>query len=433
MSRDRRLLAVAVCALLGVPAVPAAPAAAAPPTCQGQPATIVGERGDFVSGTEGPDVIVAGGANEVSARGGDDLICSASTDIGSEISIDAGAGEDVVDTTGNVGISTVAFLGPGDDTYTGGDEADLVLQQAGAPDFGDGTDTVSTGGGADTVSTGGTRATPDTDEIDLGPGDDGLSVIGAVAPAQWRGGAGTDRITWEAFPAPGAYVLDNASGRATHDGAEVARWSSFGTFDLFAGAARDVRFVGGDGGESVRSLVALDEARMGGGDDVLQLSAENLARAGAMELFGQAGDDLLSVGADYTSGDVDLQLGPGTLRFVRPGRAGATSSVRGFDRAHAVASWVRVIGTSGADRIRWNACQGSVLGADGADVLTYLTVEEDTCGAGGDLTVNGGPGPDVLVGGRLADRLVGGLGRDSADGRAGRDLCRAETEVRCER
>jgi D-alanyl-D-alanine carboxypeptidase len=432
MSRDRRLLVAALCAVLATPAASAAPAAAVPPTCHGQPATIVGERGDSVDGTDGPDVIVVNGANEVAARGGDDLVCSASTDNGSEVGIYAGEGDDVVDTSRNVGISSSVDLGPGDDTYTGGDEVDVVLQDI-APAPGAGTDVISTGGGNDLVGTGGDPETPDADTIDLGPGDDSLSVSGTVAPADWRGGPGADHLTWESFRAPGAYVIDNARGRATHDGADIAAWSSFGSFDFFAGAARDVRFVGSDGAEVVRTLVALDEVRLGGGNDVLRLAAEDLARAAAMRLYGGRGDDLLQAGADYTSGSVDLQLGPGTLRFVRPGQTGATSTVRGFDRAHAVASWVRMIGTSGPDRLRWNACSGQVLGAAGADVLTYLTVQENTCRAGGDLVANGGPGPDVLVGGYLADRLVGGLGRDSADGRAGRDLCRAETQVRCER
>lgn len=429
MSRNRLVLLVAPAALV-LAALPGS-AFAAPPECLGSPATIVGERGAYVQGTEGPDVIVANGANEVAARGGDDKICSASSDRGSELTILADEGDDQVDTRGNVRISTVVDLGPGEDTYLGGDEADLVLQDL-APAPSAGTDTISTGGGRDLVVTGGDPATPDADLVDLGPGDDDLRVSGTVAPADWRGGSGRDRITWESFRAPGAYVVDNALGRATHDGDEIARWTSFGAFELFAGAARDVRFAGGDGAEHVRSLVPLDEVRLGGGADVLELSAENLARASAMVLRGQSGDDLLAVGIGYTSGAVDLQLGPGTLRFVRPGVAGATSSVRGFDRAHVVASYARVVGTSGPDRIRWNACEGSVLGAAGPDVLTYLLVEEDTCGAGGAFTVHGGLGDDRLVGGRLADRLVGGRGRDLADGRAGRDVCRAETRVRCE-
>ena len=430
MSRNRRTFAVALLAALL--AAPALPAAAAVPTCHGQPATITGSRGAAVRGTEGPDVIVANRASEIAALGGDDLICSASTDDGSDLMIDAGGGDDVVDTAGNVGISSYVVLGGGDDTYTGGDEVDFLYQSPDLPDPAAGTDTVTTGGGDDMVVTGGDRTTPDADVVDLGPGADVVDVVGSLQGARWDGGAGTDQVVWERFPRAGAYVVDNARGRVTRDGAETASWSSFSRFDFFAGGARDLRFVGGDGPESVRSLVQLDDVRLGGGDDVLQLSPENLARASAMRLSGESGDDLLRAGADYTSGEVDLRLGAGSVRFVRPGRAGATSVVRGFDRAEVVASWAHVVGTSRPDRIRWNACRGEVLGAGGGDTVRYLPLLEVTCGSGGRVTVHGGPGPDVLVGGRLGDRLVGGTGRDRADGRGGRDYCRAETKVRCE-
>ena len=44
------------------------------PTCLGPPATIVGGAGQ-VTGTEGPDVIVASGNSTIDALGGDDLVC----------------------------------------------------------------------------------------------------------------------------------------------------------------------------------------------------------------------------------------------------------------------------------------------------------------------------------------------------------------------
>ena len=429
MSRDR-LSILSLAAALALPVVPATvgTASAAAPTCHGQTATIVGERGGSVDGTDGPDVIVVNGVSVVFGRKGDDLICSASRDNGSDLYIYGDEGDDVVDTTGNVGISTSVELGPGDDTYLGGDEHDYVSQNSGA----EGTDTVSTGGGRDVVLTGGTKDAPDRDVISLGAGTDHVHVVGAVLSGQWRGGPGPDRIGWEGTPGPGEYLVDNVEGRLSRNGTELARWSSFVAFDFFMWP-RDLTFIGSDQADEVRSMVHFDELQLGGGDDDLYLAPEDFDRASAMTLRGGPGNDALRLGESYTSGDVDLRLGPGTLRFVRPRQAGSTSSVRGFERSHVVSEWAHVVGTSSADRIRWNACDGEVLGAEGADIVTYLPVQEVTCGTGGDLVVNGGPGPDVLVGGRLADRLVGGLGRDSADGRAGRDVCRAETKVRCER
>ena len=65
--------AAALGTVLTVSALPGTPSYAAAETCHGQTATIVGDPGTDVTGTEGPDVIVARGAGQ--ALGGDDMIC----------------------------------------------------------------------------------------------------------------------------------------------------------------------------------------------------------------------------------------------------------------------------------------------------------------------------------------------------------------------
>jgi Ca2+-binding RTX toxin-like protein len=67
---------VLLTAALGVASV-SADAQTTPPTCFGQPATIVGtSAGDMLQGTDGPDVIVGrGGQDTIYGLGGDDLIC----------------------------------------------------------------------------------------------------------------------------------------------------------------------------------------------------------------------------------------------------------------------------------------------------------------------------------------------------------------------
>jgi predicted extracellular nuclease len=82
------------------------------PECLGQPATIVGTRGDDrISGTSGPDVIVADDGNDrIDAGGGDDVVC-------------AGSGDDRVD--GEDGNDRL-FGGRGDDRLDGGSGRDQV-------------------------------------------------------------------------------------------------------------------------------------------------------------------------------------------------------------------------------------------------------------------------------------------------------------------
>ena len=83
------LLAVGVVMLIPSPA-----ADAAPPLCDGKPATIVGTVGDDVlRGTDGDDVIVGlGGDDLIKGRGGNDTLCGKG---GRDILI-GGPGDDVL-------------------------------------------------------------------------------------------------------------------------------------------------------------------------------------------------------------------------------------------------------------------------------------------------------------------------------------------------
>ncbi len=118
-----------------------------PPTCAGEPATIVGTGGDdTITGTGGDDVIVAyGGDDAIHARGGNDLVC-------------AGAGDDVVH--GGVGDDAVrggkgndiVYGGHGSDSLVGGAGKDRLFGRAGADhlDGGSGRDHCNGGPGKDT-------------------------------------------------------------------------------------------------------------------------------------------------------------------------------------------------------------------------------------------------------------------------------------------
>jgi hypothetical protein len=78
MAHDRRMKAVGGLLLVVASVVlVSGPATAAPPTCHGVRATIVGTRhADVIRGTRHRDVIVAGRGNDVvKGRGGNDLIC----------------------------------------------------------------------------------------------------------------------------------------------------------------------------------------------------------------------------------------------------------------------------------------------------------------------------------------------------------------------
>ncbi len=145
----RRTTPLTAAALLGLAApmlaITSTAAEAAAPTCRGQAATIVGSGGSL-TGTEGPDVVVTNGASAVSTLGGNDLVCVTGT-VRIGVRIVAGAGDDVVDGTTAPDQNVRVTLGPGTDTFYGGNDDDVV--NLAYPDPGTGPDVVQGGGGSD--------------------------------------------------------------------------------------------------------------------------------------------------------------------------------------------------------------------------------------------------------------------------------------------
>lgn len=413
------------------------PASAGAQTCHGAAATIVGTPGSDLLGTEGPDVIVTNGAVFVSAKGGNDRVCA--TESANRPSVNAGAGDDLVDMSGHAGTSSVhGWLGEGDDTYIGTGGTDVV-DAAGYYDEADaaeGHDVVITGAGNDYVTTGGTASKPGTDDIDLGAGDDELELQGWVNSGTWKAGLGSDNLNvWMHGPAA-TWVFNNALRQATRNGVPVASWQSIESFQLSTEApASTFSFVGGSNPERVTSIVPLKRASLGGGNDWLELWIDELSPSRTMAIYGQQGTDTLRLGRGYNDGAVDVNFGAGTFRLAKPTQPAATSVVRGFEKHRVYAYWARVVGTPRADVIGWNVCKGSLSAGDGDDALSYLFIEEDFCGYMGDaydFPVYGGAGRDALRGGRLPDVLIGGPGVDYADGAGMRDVCRTEKATRCE-
>lgn len=89
------------------------PPASAATECQGQAATIVGEPGERLDGTDGPDVIVTNGARNVYAGAGGDLVCT--TAMPDRTFVSAGAGDDSVVADDATYRRLDVDLGPGSD------------------------------------------------------------------------------------------------------------------------------------------------------------------------------------------------------------------------------------------------------------------------------------------------------------------------------
>lgn len=390
---------------LAVLALPTAssPASAAPPTCQGQPATIVGTSGpDVLTGTKGADVIVAlAGDDVIDAGPGDDLVCAGS---GSD-RIDGGAGHDRLygqgdrldeDAGGTFLLGDVIEGGMGDDLIVGGYDRRRVDVRR-LPDtvlYGDAERGVvvdlsveepfATGEGTDTIRLGehaGVRGSSHDDTIIGSPGPDHL--VGGPGNDQVSGGPGADIVRGEARGTtdPGDDVLSGGDG-------DDLIGSYSGQDTVIAGPGRD--FVEAFSDRPTR-------VGAGGGDDYV---AQNVVRGSGADSTGGAGRDALVSHGTLFRGEkprasfhVDLRTGTTTTS------TGGTGTVGQFEEYRFVGDLTWLFhGTTGPDRV-W--------------ALT-----------GGPLQARTGDGNDWLRGSDRDDLLHGGAAVDEVYPSGGDDTCR---------
>ena len=305
----RRTTPLSAAAMLGLALLaPTTSASAAGETCEGRAATIVGIPETDLMGTPGDDVILSNGADGVRAGDGDDVICVSPAPDGEtyNVSVDAGEGDDTVVVVGSetTDVSAEANLGPGRDTFRGGDNEDYVTASLDDTLVVDrGTDYVEvivpaneplpttvgsvTGSPVDgytQVLAHGRRVVMDgrdrTISVDgevrmrIGvvphmlygvaqhvtlvgtPGDDRL-VATACASATVRGRGGDDEILRIGFDAPPSRKCPHSHMRA---------WGGGGD-DRIAGTINNDVLVGGAGNDRLRGRKGKDVARGGAGRD----------------------------------------------------------------------------------------------------------------------------------------------------------------------
>jgi Ca2+-binding RTX toxin-like protein len=477
----RRTTPLTAAAMLGLALLaPTTSASAAGETCRGEAATIVGTE-QTLTGTEGRDVIVTGAATEVEALGGDDLVCVVPSRTSFNVlGVDAGAGNDVVDTNGATsGYYVNTDLGPGVDLFEGGAAGDTVLT-GDARGVTTDVDTVRTGTGHDGVTTSG-----GSDVVDLGVGDDRLELQGLRTASDGLLAGGEGRDTFRAtVDSAGGDAFDMAAGTYRTDGA-LALFSSFEGLELQARGA-SIDYSGTDGPDylNVRFLASSRSrlvADLLGGDDRAQLDGTVLG-AGSRIDAGAGVDDLV---AARSTGSIALDIAEGELEvgddvFTADGVEDATLmarrvSLRGDEQDNTLVAFgcrTSIGGGRGDDELIFDPdyvfetysyrCSRSAVmrGGPGDDSFYGSPGPDRLLGGGGGDTLRGDPGDDRILGGAGADRVEAGRGddvarggsgadkllgeegrdvlrgdggRDLADGSAGRDVCVAERRRSCER
>lgn len=397
----RRTTTITAACFLGLALLtPTSTATAVAETCRGEAATIVGTNGDPIVGTEGRDVVVTNGVMSVKTLGGDDLVCITGRPI-LALTVETGAGDDVVDASTGGTLLDLTDLGTGQDTFIGSEGDDRVtfdVQDGAAPDVVEGR------GGTDTLL------------LD---------------------GGGSD------------LAIDNRTGRLTIAGQVRATWSGIEEFRLERSGTRSMSFVGSDADEDVfdsgagASQVDVD---LGGGDDSYHVDVAPLEGS---RIRGGGGRDRIEVSSKESGLDLDLKRHRMIVQATTPYYV----STPDFEDASLYAPDVLLRGDETANRLGFAACRAVVKGREGRDEIrrTYDSPFATDPGCEESARIHGGPGhddlegtrgPDVILGndgrdllrgGSGADKLFGGRGRDEARGGQGRDRCVAEREKSCER
>lgn len=272
--------------------------------------------------------------------------------------------------------------GKGSDTIYGGELADTLVG-------GDGADVIRGNGGNDRI-TGGLGA----DSLSGGSGNDSLTIDNLDTSVQ--GGLDVDTVT--VAGATSAVNLNLAAGQIETVSAATSTFDN--VFDA-TGATWVVSITGGSGNDSIYGGVMNDSLSGGAGND---------------RLFGNGGNDRLTggLGNDWFEGGEENDL----------------LTIDNLD--------LHVVGGGGSDQVNVTGALGPVslnlaigfIEIVSATTSTYNNIF-DASGALWRVTITGGTGNDLILGGNQDDTLnggagndiiVGGSGNDRMDGGTGRDL-----------
>lgn len=385
---------------------------------------------DWLDGGSADDVLLGGTSAPGRADGGDTLLGSGGLDVlvGDNAQTDVLASAPYPTDLG----SSDASLG-GDDRLGGGDDGDRILG-------GLGNDTVDGGEGDDVA-----EGNPGTDRLAGGAGDDDL-VGGSseLASGQFtgsetgrpdgrdllHGGAGQDVIAGDnaRIVRDGAHPVMAGRGLATTRGVDLADESA----DPTPGVAGDDLVEGGDGadvvfgqaGDDDISLDAdadygeggpgTDTVRGGAGDDDVvggsytPLTGSGLSATGQRDagdtLSGDSGEDVLLGDDGALTRTLTGSTGP-QAGALTAGRVSVQRSLTPYDLGETPAG-----AASGGDRIDGGAENDVLLGQGGDDRVDGGTHDD---------YAEGGQGSDLVLGGAEDDDLAGGSSATTSDNDAG--------------
>ncbi|MDD5058244.1 MAG: putative Ig domain-containing protein, partial [Sideroxydans sp.] len=347
-----------------------------------------GQMGEWLSGNEGDDILVAGADNDVLAGGaGSDLIV-------------AGSGDDIV--FGDANYSKQMF--PVDPVVV---QYSLVDPKSRLGQIGLSWNVISPDSfNWQYVDTGDQILFPAAVYGAAAPADSGADVIYA--------GKGADRV----WAGAGDDVIFGEDGNDRLYGEEGN--------DILIGGAGDDILSGGEG----RDIYVYNKGD--GSDTILETTSDNIVRfgdgIGANNIILRLGSLMLDFGngdaihiEGFDRNDAFNSSSISSFEFADGSKLSITELLaRGFDLNGTGGDDI-IMGTTATDRIDGMAGDDYLRGNGGDDVLLGGVGNDTLLGEDGNDSLDGGEGADVMSGGAGNDTLAGGAGDDQLDGGAGAD------------
>lgn len=401
---------------------------------------VVGSEGsDQLYGDAGNDVVVGGrffptpnntpDASDDLVEGGDghDFLFGDSAHLPLTLATNVGGNDTLRGGNGN----DIMYGQLGDDLLEGGNDNDALIGFEGDDELlgGSGDDTLSGHWGADLLVGGG-----GADFLSGGENDDRL-VGGNLLGAQWDasadtldGGSGNDLLRGDSGPADDSVAVTILGGNDFLNGnlGNDVILAQAGNDTVQGGLGDDVA-DGGSGNDYVRGGSNNDILAGGGGNDIVA------GESGNDHVDGGQGDDVLLGGAYFVMGNAvaetgnDLVLG-GTGHDWVFGDSWSQANPFDFgigggnDTLDGGAGDDLVVGQAGDDTLHGGAGDDVLSGRQGNDFASGGADNDQVNGDAGDDFLRGGEGDDALSGGDGNDILLGEGGIDALAGDAGRDV-----------
>ncbi|MDB5733252.1 MAG: hemolysin-type calcium-binding region, partial [Variovorax sp.] len=336
-------------------------------------ALVTGAGADVIDGGGGADTISAGaGADTVTYRG-------------AEVSVDGGAGVDLLVLGASGGITAINLSVAAGADQTSGDAVLVanfesvdasVLTTSVSVTGSSAANAITTGSGADVIDGGG-----GADVIDAGAGDDVVAYRGAETSI--AGGAGLNSLVLKIATTVDLTRADQTLGDTTAvSGFQNVDASALSAAVSIKGDAAANQLSGGAGADLIDGNGGADVVAAGAGDDTVTY------RGAEASIDGGSGVNTLVLGAAV---QVNLAAADQTV-----GDATLTTGFQNID-ASALGSALTLTGSSAANRIVGGSGADVIDGGGGGDVILAGAGNDTATSSGVEVSIDGGAGVDTLI------------------------------------